>query len=310
MRSIPIYQVDAFTNQPFKGNSAAVAMVHPRDLPLTDEDRQLIAAENNLAETAFVELFDTQSAFATAVEFNLRWFTPEIEVPLCGHATLASAACLMYDLGNPATEITFNTLSGPLKVVRGPMEAGSPADERAALIMSLPLVDPTDELPVACHCTTCPLVNALCPGLQVRDVRFASQLKYVLIICDNKRQDLEHMQPAISEAASCSRNGEIVGVIVSLMDGGTICSRFFAPWAGIPEDPVTGSAHSVLAAYYCAEAGQNKMPARQCSKRGGDLQVTVHTESKMVDVSGHAVTTIAGTIFVPWSIVPQSARQQ
>lgn len=163
--------------------------------------------------------------------------------------------------------------------------------------------------------------------VQVQKVLFASQLKYVLIICDNTRQELELLQPAISQAEACSGNGEIVGCIVSLLDGaifscvtqvlmtapdkdvsepvgrrhagGTICSRFFAPWAGIPEDPVTGSAHSVLAAYYCAGAKQQSMPARQCSKRGGDLHVSLRADCELVDISGQAVTTIAGTMYVP-----------
>lgn len=145
----------------------------------------------------------------------------------------------------------------------------------------------------------------------------------MLIVCNNTRQELEDLQPAISVAEACSKDGEIVGVIVSLLDGmhftcssfvcdevsrnssvaragdDTICSRFFAPWAGIPEDPVTGSAHSVLAAFYCTSKGQQSMPARQCSKRGGELDITLHAENQTVDVSGHAVTTVAGTMFVP-----------
>ena len=93
-------QIDAFTKQPFRGNSAAVALLHPEHLPLTDENRQLMAVENNLAETAFVELIDPQTTFSTATEFNLRWFTPAVEVPLCGHATVASAACIMYGVSS------------------------------------------------------------------------------------------------------------------------------------------------------------------------------------------------------------------
>lgn len=144
-------QVDAFTAEPFGGNPAAVVLLPRSALPLSDATRQAIAGEMNLSETAFLECGDDSSDddFATCTRFRLRWFTPALEVPLCGHATLAAAAALFFGVGNPAAALTFDTLSGPLIVTRQAAAAaaggdGSDGGSSGAgdlLCMDLPVVE-------------------------------------------------------------------------------------------------------------------------------------------------------------------------
>jgi PhzF family phenazine biosynthesis protein len=138
-------QIDAFTNKAFQGNSAAVVLLPQSALPVSDSLRQAIAMENNLSETAFVECSDRSDRFASCSRFRLRWFTPAIEVPLCGHATLAAAAALFFGECNGARQLAFDTLSGELVVTRQP-SGDSAADPQADLLsMDLPLIQATGE---------------------------------------------------------------------------------------------------------------------------------------------------------------------
>jgi PhzF family phenazine biosynthesis protein len=153
-------QIDAFTAQAFGGNPAAVVLLPRTALPLADATRQAVAAEKNLSETAFLECADGDSdQFAACTRFRLRWFTPAIEVPLCGHATLASAAAIFFGEGNPASQLAFDTLSGELRVTR--QQAGAAANGTSTtttssgsadmLSMDLPLIEASaDEVPAGC----------------------------------------------------------------------------------------------------------------------------------------------------------------
>ncbi|CAG9467536.1 unnamed protein product [Pedinophyceae sp. YPF-701] len=307
MRDMAIYQVDAFTRNPFKGNPAAVALLPEELLPMSDALRQDIAAEMNLAETAFLEC-DGPGDFQNSPRFKLRWFTPTMEVPLCGHATLASAAALITACNNSAPELTFSTLSGDLVIRRGGAERDGNA---VALRMDLPHIPPSDAVPEAAAA----LARAAAGGLPVAEVVFAKPLRYLIVALEAGSVTPEELAGAqvdvgAMKAAYSGADGAIGAVVLACCDpraAGTVASphvfsRFFAPWMGVEEDPVTGSAHSVLAAYYAEKLGRTTLACRQCSRRSGDLTAEVATQedgSKRVVLSGDAVLVLRGTLALP-----------
>lgn len=232
---IPLYQIDAFADRPFTGNPAAVC-------PLTqwpdDGVLQAIAAENNLAETAF---------YAPEGDgYRLRWFTPEVEVDLCGHATLASAFVLLTrDGARGRREVAFHTRSGVLTVTR----------EGELFTLDLP-ARRADFTPAPA-----PLLDAV-----GRRPRHALKANYWLLVFDSEdevralRPDMEGLK-AVGAPVIVSAAGQDVDFV----------SRFFAPSFGVPEDPVTGSAHCVLTPYWSQRLMKKKLRARQVSRRGGEL---------------------------------------
>jgi predicted PhzF superfamily epimerase YddE/YHI9 len=237
----------------------------------------------------------------------LSWFTPTTEVPLCGHGTLASAAALFYGAGNPAPELRFLTASGPLVVRRaagGPSAAAAAAGGAGELLeMSLPSAPPDGPLP-----DEAAMVAALRCGVDaVAWTGLASGLGYgvVRLRDGTSRAQLEALTPD-SAALMAAGGGAVRGLIVtcageaaSSSGGGggfDFLSRFFGPWIGIPEDPVTGSAHSVLCPYWAAELGRPRLSARQCSARGGDLAVTLEEGGGRVLVAGPATVVVAGSL--------------
>jgi PhzF family phenazine biosynthesis protein len=234
---VPIYQVDAFASRRFSGNPAAVMLLEtfPDDVAL-----QSIAAENNLAETAFV--------VPDGADFRLRWFTPTVEVPLCGHATLASAAVVMERLSPGRTRAVFHSASGPLSV------------ERTAngYVMDFParLSEPIEAPPT--------LADAL--GQRPVEV-VADQFNYLVLL---ERADLVRgLAPSIAAIAGLDRSGVIVTAPGD--QGYDFVSRYFAPAKGIPEDPVTGGAHCALAPYWARRLGKTSFRAFQASARGGEV---------------------------------------
>ncbi|KAG5831246.1 phenazine biosynthesis-like domain-containing protein isoform X1 [Anguilla anguilla] len=247
---IPVFTVDAFTNQAFKGNPAAVCL-----LPnvLRDELYQKIAAEMNLSETAFIVKLNSSDDFTSGSRFGLRWFTPMNEVTLCGHATLASAAVLFYHKKNQNAALVFETLSGELY-------ARLHGD---SIVMDFPLHKPVAQDPSEVKDT----VNATVRGLSVQDLCYSAKTKKLLIrlsdSCD--RSVLTSLQPNASDLLRSDSTGRIKGVIVTVKGAPTaqpgydFFSRYFAPWYGIAEDPVTGSAHSVLAGYWSEKLGKERM---------------------------------------------------
>ncbi|MBL7976842.1 MAG: PhzF family phenazine biosynthesis protein [Bacteroidetes Order II. Incertae sedis bacterium] len=256
---LPIYQVDAFSNQLFGGNPAAVV---PLSKWLPDTVMLAIAAENNLAETAFF----VQNPDGT---YHLRWFTPELEVPLCGHATLATAHVLFDHLGITNQELVFHSASGPLTVTQkeGRIELNLPAE-------ALSKIRPT---------------QALIDGLGIQPI-FTGMAKHYLLAEAPDEACIRALSPDFTALASV----EALGIIVTAPGNDVdFVSRFFAPKAGINEDPVTGSAHCVLVPFWANKLGKTNFMAQQLSKRSGTLWCTL--EGDRVRMSGYAKTYLTGT---------------
>jgi PhzF family phenazine biosynthesis protein len=233
----PIFQVDAFATRRFAGNPAAVM---PMDGFLADAVLQAIAGENNLAETAFL--------VPEGGDYRLRWFTPATEVPLCGHATLASAAVVMERLEPGRNRVVFHSASGPLTVKRA--EAG--------YVMDFPV---RRSAPVA---TPSGLEQAL--GIAPIEV-FANQFNYMALL--ESAQVLRELAPDMAALVRLDRGG----LIVTAPGDGIydFVSRYFAPAKGVPEDPVTGAAHCMLAPYWAKRLSKTEFCAFQASRRGGEI---------------------------------------
>ncbi|XP_041642870.1 phenazine biosynthesis-like domain-containing protein 1 isoform X1 [Cheilinus undulatus] len=283
---ISVYTVDAFTNLAFKGNPAAVCpLLHE----LSDDLYQRIAAEMNLAETAFITRIDPSDSFTTGSRFRLRWFTPTNEVNLCGHATLASAAVLFQHKKNENPKLVFETRSGELCVIQ----------QGERYIMNFPLNPPTQEDPNEFR----DVIEAAVGNHPVQDVYLSSNTKKLMVrladSCD--RSVLTHLKVDPVALQSSERTGRVKGVILT-MKGSPDCkpgydfySRYFAPWNGIAEDPVTGSAHTVLGSYWSEKLGKKKLLAYQCSERGGELELEVRDDGR-INIAGQAVFMLEGTL--------------
>lgn len=256
---IPLYQVDAFTDRAFAGNPAAVCLLDawPEDALL-----QSIAAENNLSETAFL--------VKDGARYALRWMTPVTEMELCGHATLAAAFVIFNFVDPVLDEVVFDTLSGELRVRR---------DDKQ-LHMDFPALPP---LPCACPPK---LLAAL--GKPPQEVLRSPP--YYLARYDSAN-DIRALQPDMEKLKAI----DLMGAIVTAPgDAEDFVSRVFGPKVGIPEDPVTGSAHSVLIPYWAARLGKQRLHARQVSARGGELFCELRADR--VDIAGQAVLFMQGEI--------------
>lgn len=253
---LPLYQVDAFTQRVFAGNPAAVC---PLPYWLPDAVLQAVAAENNLSETAFL--------VAEGSGWRLRWFTPLTEVDLCGHATLAAAHVLFSHLGPGGPEVVFETRSGRLTVRR----------EADRLVMDFPARPPTP----------CPAPEVLITGLGCRPLEVLAADDYIAVLADEAA--VRAIAPDLGQLATLDRRGVCVTAPGMETD---FVSRFFAPRLGIPEDPVTGSAHCELAPYWAGRLGRPALSARQVSRRGGEI--TCRLEGDRVFLTGQAVTFMVG----------------
>jgi PhzF family phenazine biosynthesis protein len=255
---IPLYQIDAFTSRLFSGNPAAVC---PLEEWLDDAVLQAIAAENNLSETAFFVWRGDR--------YHLRWFTPAVEVDLCGHATLASAFVILNYLEPSRETVIFDTLSGELSVSR----------DGGLLSMDFPARPPS---PCAAPHG---LVEAL--GVTPREVLAARDLMAVF----EREEVVRSMTPRMELLAQLNAFAVIVTAPGDKVD---FVSRFFAPRAGIDEDPVTGSAHSTLTPYWSARLGKPKLHALQVSRRGGELWC--EDRGGRVTIKGNSVRFFEGVI--------------
>jgi len=259
-----LVQVDAFTSEPFAGNPAAVCLLR-EERP--DRWLQAVAAEMNLSETAF--LLPRQDGY------GLRWFTPRVEVDLCGHATLASAHVL-WESGRLAHDAIarFHTRSGPLSAVRR---------------------DPWIELDFpAVPDEPCDAPAGLAAALGARPLYVGRNRFDLLVELDNE-EVVRGLRPDLSRLAELGGRGVIV-TSRSSAPGTDFVSRFFAPAAGVDEDPVTGSAHCCLAPFWSARLGQSRFVARQISARGGVLRVELAGDRVLL--AGQAVTVLRGEIIV------------
>ena len=260
--SLPLYQVDAFTSTPFRGNPAAVVLL---DGPAEPAWMQDVAREMNLSETAFV--------YASGASFNLRWFTPSVEVDLCGHATLA-AAHVLWETGRlAAVDVAcFDTLSGRLTASK----------QNELIEMDFPaLTAYTEAAP-----------EGLTDALGADPVKVArNRLDYLVEVANEAIvRSLEPDLPAVARLP-------VRGVIVTSRSGTSgydFVSRFFAPAAGVPEDPVTGPAHACLGPYWSSRLGKTALVGYQASARGGIVYVRI--AGRRVVLAGGAVTVMRGEL--------------
>lgn len=259
---IPLFQVDAFASRPFTGNPAAVC---PLEGWLPDATLQAIAAENNLSETAFL--------VPGKDGYELRWFTPLIEVDLCGHATLAAGKVVLDELQPGADSVRFDTKSGELRVDRRdglleldfPSQPGAPIDPPQALIEAL--------------------------GGAPQEVLRSTHYDVVVYGSEAEVRVLTPDIPAL-------REHDRVGVTTTAPgDEVDFVSRFFAPLAGVDEDPVTGSAHCALAPYWADRTGSRVLRARQISSRGGELRCELRGDR--IGIAGDAVLVLVGELRIP-----------
>ncbi|MEM9981127.1 MAG: PhzF family phenazine biosynthesis protein [Bacteroidota bacterium] len=261
IKPLRLFQVDAFTNQLFRGNPAAVCI---SEHWLEATIMQAIAAENNLSETAF-------AVKKTTDQYETRWFTPTTEVVLCGHATLATAHILFQHYETNAQQIHFVTQkAGDLSVNR----------EEAYLWLDFPTDTP--------QATTLPdvLKEAFTtPPLEV----WKGKEDYLLVLSSQKA--VEEFQPDFKQIAKVKARGIIITAPGERVD---FVSRFFAPQVGVDEDPVTGSAHTLLIPYWAKRLKKNSLQAKQISARGGDLQC-IYAEDR-VKIGGQAITYLEGII--------------
>jgi PhzF family phenazine biosynthesis protein len=259
--TISVYQADAFTHEPFKGNPAAVC---PLKEWLPDALMQQIAMENNLAETAFIVPYEDG--------YWIRWFTPTVEVALCGHATLASAHIYFRELNHPGPTIRFFSQSGWLTVTReadGKLTLDFPADT------AMPAEEPDG------------LFEAL--GLHPSNV-FRGKFDYLVEV--RSEDEVRNLNPDFKTLSAIPSRGVIVTAKGNRYD---FVSRCFFPQTGIDEDPVTGSAHCLLTTYWNQKTGRDHFHALQASARSGEM--TCRLKEHRVLMTGEAVTVLKGEIY-------------
>ena len=269
---LPIFQVDAFTGCVFGGNPAAVM---PLETWLEDKLLQAVATENNLSETAFLRPADEDGVF------ELRWFTPTVEVPLCGHATLASAFVLMTEVNADLEQVAFETRSGRLEVRR----------DGDRYTMDFPALELRPrERPER--------VIAAVGGTPIAVMKSNNWL-----FVYEREEEVAGLDISVSELASAlaedDANAGVICTAPAADHRADFVSRFFAPCHGIPEDPVTGSAHCSLAPYWSRRLGRADLHALQISVRGGEL--FCRDRGQRVEIAGRAVMYMKGFADVPTS---------
>lgn len=260
MTTIPYYHIDAFASRVFSGNPAGVCLL---DSWLPDEMLQAIAAENNLPETAFL--------VGKSGNYAIRWFTPEVEIDLCGHATLASGHVIFKYVNPKADRVTFQSQSGDLGVMR----------KNDLLYLDFPSRKPTP----------CATPDGLATLLGASPSQVLSS-RDLMVVFDDEAV-VRNLTPDLAGLAALDTFAVIVTAPGKTVD---FVSRFFAPGAGIPEDPVTGSAHCTLVPYWAERLGKKDLHAFQLSRRGGELFCT--DQEDRVAIGGRAVTYMTGCLSI------------
>ncbi len=267
-RQIPFFQVDAFTDRPFHGSASAVFLPDER---LDPRAMQLMAREMNLAETAFVyPIADDR--------YEIRWFTPMVELSACGHATLAAGHILMQEKGI-RRPLTFDSAGGTVTV-----------DETDGILsMALPADPPEIDLPP----------SGLLRALGCHEAVPVLRSRQIWVVRLSWQKEVESLVPNVPTMLDVDIDDGMLGVAVTApgLDGADFVSRFFAPWVGVPEDPITGLAHTALAPYWARLLGRSRLQARQLSAREGD--VGVELQGDQVLLYGRAITIAQGTMGTP-----------
>jgi PhzF family phenazine biosynthesis protein len=270
-----IFVVDAFTAVPFRGNPAGVCLWADG---LSDEQMQTIAAEMKHSETAFISAGAADDP-SEAERYGLRWFTPACEVPLCGHATVAASHVLLNEIGVERDELLYDTLSGELKAV----------GEGGGIRLDFPRGAPEPfDVPEA-------LIDAL--GIsRFAEAAYCGKTNNTIIRFETS-EEVYAVEPDFDRLEAAKIGDVPHGVIVTSEggDGYDFVSRFFAPAVGVPEDPVTGVAHTVLAPFWAERLGKDEMRAYQASARGGEMTVRLTGEDR-VYLIGKAVTVLRGEL--------------
>lgn len=268
--SLPVYVVDAFTAHAFAGNPAGVVLL---DGPREDGWKQAVAAELQHSETAFLDPLPARCDSPAPI--GLRWFTPTVEVDLCGHATLASAHVL-YALGFTG-RLGFATRSGLLGVDRGPHDS---------VVLDFPSRPPSRT----------PDIHGLIQALGLEPTWVGRGGDNDVFVELEDESTVRSLTPNVVALSTVDARGIIVTALADAASPYDVVSRFFAPRAGIDEDPVTGSAHTAVAPYWAQRLGRTELLAYQASERGGLIRLQVVGDR--VRLGGHAVTVMAGSLLV------------
>lgn len=277
MKKVRIYQVDAFTNEPFKGNPAGVCILEEA---IEDKYMQLIAKEMNLSETAFVQSLDGKPLNESNI-FSLRWFTPKHEVDLCGHATIAASEILFSNLGFNSDEIIYETKSGRLtasKTING-IALDFPIDEPLNVDLSNDILEAM--------------------GIANYENALIGKRTKKLVIHLKSEGEVLNLAPNFEKLKALEFKMDVKGVGVTCMgnENYDFISRYFNPWVGVNEDPVTGSVHTLLTAYWGKLLRKNEMKAYQASDRGGEIILRILSGNR-VELIGQAVVILKGELYI------------
>lgn len=274
MKTVTVYQVDAFTNERFKGNPAGVCILKEK---IDDKYMQLIAKEMNLSETAFAE---PVKGNGTNI-FSLRWFTPKYEVNLCGHATIAASEILFNQMEIKDEKITYETKSGKLiasKTSKG-IALDFPIDEPININLSDNILETM--------------------GIKNYENAIIGKNTRKVVIQLKTEADVLGITPEFEKMKQLKFETDVKGIGVTCVGNAEydFISRYFNPWAGVNEDPVTGSVHTLLAAYWGRILNKSVMKAYQASERGGEIALRV-SDGNRVELAGQAITVLKGELYI------------